>query len=80
MIIIHYIYICMYIISLHEKTFHDIVPLSTHIVHICPLMFDEHAHLIAGGNPSCTSSCNTQFTDLQYQLCCDTKNYGKVYM
>ena len=29
-------------------------------------------------NPSCTSSCNTQLTDSQYQLCCDTKNYGKL--
>ena len=35
-----------------------------------------HTHLITG-NPSCTSSCNTQLTDSQYQLCCDTKNYGK---
>ena len=35
-----------------------------------------HTHLITG-NSSCTSSCNTQHTNSQYQLCCDTKNYGK---
>ena len=25
----------------------------------------------------CKSSCNTQLKDSQYQLCCDSKNYGK---
>ena len=24
----------------------------------------------------CKSSCNTQLKDSQYQLCCDSKNYG----
>ena len=25
---------------------------------------------------TCTSSCNTQLKDSQYQHCCDSKNYG----
>ena len=24
----------------------------------------------------CTSNCNTQLTDAQYNLCCDSENYG----
>ena len=24
----------------------------------------------------CTSSCNSQLEDTQYQVCCDPKNYG----
>ena len=24
----------------------------------------------------CTSNCNTQLTDTQYNLCCDSENYG----
>ena len=26
----------------------------------------------------CTSSCDTQLTDAQYQLCCDPINYGNT--
>ena len=35
--------------------------------------------LLTTGLPStiCTSSCNRQPTDTQYQLCCDPINYGK---
>ena len=57
-------HICVYLCNIQSNTFNN-----------------TFFYLILTVEPPssfCTSSCNTQLTDTQYQLCCDPNNYGNV--